>query len=80
MTGAFRAVLKGVSFKGRVIVPVFANKKNPDPKIEVKCHLFSFGSQSLHTLSPILIGGIGLRSIISRVDSSHWDSLRSSAS
>ena len=63
---------------------VFAKKRKKGhkkrPRSEDRGQLMIRGSQSPQYLSPILIGGIGLRSIISLVDSYHWASLRLSAS
>ena len=59
-------------------------QKNPDPKIGVNqgevCYLMILGSQSPQDFPLTFMSGIGLRSIISRVDSSHWASLRFNAS
>jgi hypothetical protein len=67
-----------------VIVPVFRHKKDPDPEIgavvEKLCYFLIVGVKSPHSFPSILIGGKGLRSMISRSASRHCSSDRFSAS
>ena len=84
VTNALRGDLRGGSFGGKVIVPVFGHKKDPDPEIgavvEKLCYFLIVGVKSPHSLSPILIGGKGLRSMISWSATRHCSSDRSRAS